>query len=128
MPNRNAAKGYRAETRCRELLEADGYLVWRSGGSLTCADLVAAKPGEWLLVQVKSGEARLDHDWVNELFTIADTLSAGGHAGAYGRVHAIVADFPVRGKMRLRRISGLHVKFSPSWPVEPFSTDEREEP
>ena len=124
MRTSNQAKGYRAEYRCRELLAADGYLVWKSAGSLTCADLIAAKPGEWLLVQVKAGEATLGHDWFNELFEVAHALSRNRHAGSYSRVHAIVADFPVRGKLRLRRITGLHVAHKHSWPLEEFSTDE----
>jgi len=126
LPSSNQRRGYHAEYRCRELLEADGYLVWKSAGSLTAADLIAAKPGEWLLVQVKAGEATLQHDWFNELFEIAHALTHNRHAGSYSRVHAIVADFPKR-KMRLRRITGLHVFHAQTWPLEAFSTDEVDE-
>ena len=129
---RNKRRGQSAEGRCKGALQHDGYLVWKSARSLTVADLIAAKPGEWLLVQVKGGaKAMTSSDW-NELFQIALTLSAGGHGGAFTRVHAIIADWPERtqfrwGPMRLRRISGRHVPHSEVWPTEPFSTDIEEE-
>jgi len=127
---RQPRAGQRAEWAVRENLERDGYVVWRSGGSLTCADLLAAKPGEWLLVQVKAGDARLEHEWFNELWTISDMLSAGGSGGAWGRVLAIIADFPVKvGRtrpMRLRRITGAHEFGKRLWPVESFRTDDVE--
>jgi hypothetical protein len=96
------------------------------------ADVIAAKPGEWLLVQVKA-DGRLDHGWFNELREITAVLSAGGHAGAYGLVHGIVADWPDRtgsrwGRMRLRRIAGLHAERSQHWPLEPFQIDFAEGP
>lgn len=41
------------EYEVRDLLIADGYHVFRTAGSHGVADLIAAKPGERLLVQVK---------------------------------------------------------------------------
>ena len=47
-------KGTRNEHRSRALLEASGYRVFRSGGSLGEWDLVALHPsGDVLLLQVK---------------------------------------------------------------------------
>lgn len=125
----NKRRGASAESRCKGALQRDGYLVWKSARSLTVADLIAAKPGEWLLVQVKGGaKVMTSSDW-NELHSIAAMLSAGGHAGAWMQVHAIIADWPDRtatrwGPMRLRRISGSHAPGSRLWPTEPFSTDD----
>lgn len=110
----NYTKGYYAEQRTREHFERDGYVVFRPGGSFGPADLVAAKPGQWLLVQVKTGEAQLQHGWWNDLFELAALLGAD----------AIVADWPKRGQLRLRRITGLHIAHKHDWPCEPFFTDE----
>jgi hypothetical protein len=127
----NKRRGQSAEARCKKMLEKDGYLVWKSARSLTVADLIAAKPGEWLLVQVKGGtKVMTSSDW-NQLYRIAAMLSFGGHAGAYSRVLAIIADWPDRtttrwGPMRLRQITGEHAPASRLWPTGPFSTDEVE--
>jgi hypothetical protein len=52
---RNAkAKGARSERKSREHLEAEGYRVTRSGGSLGAWDLIAISPSAVLLVQCKS--------------------------------------------------------------------------
>ncbi len=128
----NKRRGSSAESRCKAALMHDGYLVWKSARSLTVADLIAAKPGEWLLVQVKGGQKVMTHDDWNQLYEIGQMLSAGGHAGAFTRVIPVIADWPARtttrwGPMRLRRISGRHAPSSHTWPTEPFSTDEVEE-
>lgn len=108
------ARGVYAEKRTADQLRADGYYVVESRGSHGVADLLAVKPGQVLLVQVKSGEARLDGAWWNELAT------AAAKAGAL----AIVADWPKRGHLRLRMITGLHHARSKAWPCAPFVTDE----
>jgi hypothetical protein len=125
MPRTPYRAGYEAEKRVAHRLRADGYLVLESRGSHGAADLVAAKPGQVLLVQVKKGEARLDGQWWNELWRsacIADAVP-------------VVADFlpppgKVRGVLRLRRILGPHAHRSKYWPCQPFETDEidRSEP
>jgi hypothetical protein len=125
---KNKRLGQSAESRAKAALEADGYLVWKSARSLTVADLIAAKPGEWLLVQVKGGAKPMTHDDWNQLYEIAMMLSAGGHAGAVMQVRAIVADWPDRtttrwGRIRYRLITGRHVTSTRTWPTEPFSTD-----
>jgi hypothetical protein len=48
------AKGTRNERRSRLLLEADGYRVTRSGGSLGVWDLIGVGPAGVVLVQVKT--------------------------------------------------------------------------
>jgi len=133
MPTPGQRLGYAGERRCMAALRAEHYVVWKSGGSLSAADLLAAKPGQWLLVQVKAGRRKgLEHQWFNELFATCTELSAGGHAGAWMTVVPVVADWPDRtagrwGPMRLRRITGLHLTRSQFWPMEPFSIDTAEE-
>jgi len=113
------ALGVAAEKRTAEHLRRDGYFVIESRGSHGPADLVAVKPGQVLMIQVKRGEARLDDGWWNEL------ADAAAKAGAL----AIVADWPappgrVRGRLRLRRITGQHHARSKAWPCALFVTDE----
>jgi len=92
----------------------DGYFVMESRGSHGPCDLLAVKKGQVLAVQVKAGEADLAHEWVNELYRVSM---------ACGMV-PLVADWPKRGVLRLRRITGLHIARSQSWPLAAFSTDE----
>ena len=108
------ARGVAAEKRTAAQLRKDGYYVVESRGSHGVADLVAVKPGQVLMVQVKTGEARLDGSWWNEL------AEAAARAGAL----AIVADWPKRGHLRLRRITGQHEPRSKAWPCAVFVTDE----
>jgi Holliday junction resolvase len=108
------ARGTAAEKRTAAQLRKDGYYVVESRGSHGVADLLAVKPGQVLLVQVKTGDARLDGFWWNELHEAAQ------HAGAL----AIVADWPKRGRLRLRQITGQHRPRSKLWPCAPFATDE----
>lgn len=48
------AKGARRERKARRILEAAGYYVVKSGGSLGMFDLVALGPKDVRLIQVKS--------------------------------------------------------------------------
>jgi Holliday junction resolvase len=50
-----AAKGRRAEHRCRDILEAAGYSVLRAAGSFGAFDLIALNSSEIRLINVKSG-------------------------------------------------------------------------
>ena len=60
-------QGLYYEKRTAAALRKDGYLVLESRGSHGCADLVALKRGQQLLVQVKKGTTALkDAEW-NEL-------------------------------------------------------------
>jgi Holliday junction resolvase len=106
-------KGLYREQQTMMRLEAEGYLVMRAPGSHGQPDVVAVKPGQVLAIQVKSGVARLDHGWFNELYSTA--LRAGAIP--------IVADWPKRGCLRMRRITGLHRAHSQRWPLEDFTTD-----
>jgi Holliday junction resolvase len=107
-------RGIYREQQTMMRLEAEGYLVMRAPGSHGQPDVVAVKPGQVLAIQVKSGVARLDHTWFNELYSTA--LRAGAVP--------IVADWPARGSLRLRRITGLHRQYSHEWPLVPFTCDE----
>src|SRR5215204_3316465 len=49
----NYSRGYYGEKKTRQQLEADGYWCCEARGSKGIADLVAIKPGQILLVQVK---------------------------------------------------------------------------
>ena len=110
------ARGTYAEKQTAKVLRTDGYYVVESRGSHGVADLVAVKPGQVLLVQVKTGEGRLEGDWWNDLAWAARSCGA----------LAIVADWPKRGQLRLRQIIGTHVPRSKLWPCRPFVTDEVE--
>lgn len=110
------ARGVAAEKRTAAQLRKDGYFVVESRGSHGVADLLACKPGQVLLVQVKTGEGRLDGAWWNDLH------DAASRAGAL----PIVADWPKRGHLRLRQITGQHQPRSKLWPCALFVTDEVE--
>lgn len=109
-------RGLRREKLTAERLRYDGYFVVEARGSHGVADLVALKPGQALMVQVKDGDARLDDGWWNDLLSFAQL------AGAL----PIVADWPKRGTLRLRRITGPHRPRSHAWPCEVFLTDQIE--
>ena len=110
----NYRRGYDAERRTAAAFKADGYVVWRPGGSLGEADLVCAKPGQLVLVQVKLGTARLADGWWNDLHRLAAWLDAV----------PVVADWPKRGTLRLRKITGPHARGSRLWPCRDFLLDE----
>lgn len=53
------AKGSRAERRAIRLLEADGYVCTKAGGSLGVFDVIAIGPADVRAIQVKAGTSRL---------------------------------------------------------------------
>jgi hypothetical protein len=55
----NKSKGSYAELKVRDILQAEGYVVCKAGGSLGAFDLVAVGKDDVRLVQVKYGTARL---------------------------------------------------------------------
>jgi len=63
MTNSNYRKGADFERRVKKKLESDGWIVFRSAGSHSPADLIAAKRDtqkfEYLLIQCKGGGAGL---------------------------------------------------------------------
>ncbi len=57
MPLKNPkAKGSKNERRSKKLLEKEGYLICKAGGSLGAFDLFCIGPSDVLLVQVKSNK------------------------------------------------------------------------
>jgi Holliday junction resolvase len=102
------------EQLCADYLRSEGYFCWQSRGSRGPADVIALKPRQVLLVQVKGGRKTMPGgDW-NTLLTLAQ------EAGAV----PVVADWPRRGRMRLREITGRHALGSRDWPCVPFLVDE----
>ena len=53
------AKGSRAERKAIKVLEADGYVCTKAGGSLGVFDVIALGPNAVRCLQVKAGNARL---------------------------------------------------------------------
>lgn len=67
--------GRRFEWRVRDELTDDGYAVIRSAGSKTKVDLVAIKPGQWLLVQCKR-DGRIGPAERSKLLSLASMCAA----------------------------------------------------
>jgi Holliday junction resolvase len=111
-------RGVYREELVKTRLEDEGYLVMRAPGSRGQPDLVAIKPYQVLAIQVKSGDAEkggaYGDKWWNELWAVAQ------QAGAI----PIVADWPKKGCLRMRRITGMHRPHGKHWPYEEFATDE----
>jgi Holliday junction resolvase len=115
------SRGNDAERKVAELLRGDGYEVWQTRGSKGYADLIAIKPGQICLVQVKGAKAAIDwYEW-NGLFLLAEKLEAV----------ALVADFPEwrkgkAGPVRFRMIHGMRKRYSRvyTWPCIEWHSDE----
>jgi Holliday junction resolvase len=115
------SRGTAYERRAAEQLSAEGYWCWLARGSKGAADLLALKPGQVVLVQVKGGRETIGSDGWNVLLALASEL----------RAVPVVADWPEwqrsdAGPMRLRQITGPARRSSRSagWPSVPFVTDE----
>jgi Holliday junction resolvase len=67
LPNLRYERGRAKEYRTMELLKKEGWLVSRSAASHGAVDVFAAKGGRVLLVQVKSGKARIKKEELEEL-------------------------------------------------------------
>lgn len=65
--NRQYQKGRRFEYSAINRLKSDGWVVSRSAASHGAVDIFAAKGGRLLLVQVKSGKARVEKEEMEEL-------------------------------------------------------------
>ena len=107
-------RGNYLERRAADKLRHDGYTCWQTRGSKTPADIIAAKPGQLLLVQVKAGLATITHDEWNNL------LATATRAGAI----PIVADRLKRGVIRWRRITHAHQPNSRDWPAVDWHADQ----
>jgi Holliday junction resolvase len=88
------SRGTQRERAVRDKLREDGYVVYRPGASLGCADLVALKAGEPpKLVQVKTGTRNpYDHFRPDER---AALVAEAEKAGAV----ALLAWWPLRGRL-----------------------------
>lgn len=71
---RGRAKEYRAMTMLRQ----EGWFVARSAASHGPVDIFAAKAGKILLIQVKSGKARIKKDELKELVRWAEAFDGEG--------------------------------------------------
>ena len=112
--NRNKRNGTVRENRVKELLEEDGYYVVRAAGSLGAADLIALKPGQTLLVQVKS-EAYLGPGEWNDLWFAAQ--AAGGIP-----IHA--ANLPGSRRVVWHRLTGPKTVVTKRPPWVDWTADE----
>lgn len=110
----HATIGTYFERVVRADLERNGYWTVRSAGSHGCADIVALKYRQVLLVQCKSATKPPEHAGWNELYRTAR------------RVHAVPlwVDKPGRGKIRYRWIMGIHSPSSRDWPSLPWTPDD----
>ena len=95
MVNRLYNRGRAKEYRCMEILRGEGWVVGRSAASHSPVDLFAAKDGKVLLVQVKSGKARIKSEELRELVKWAEAFNAD----------AEVWHFKERGNLQKRRVS-----------------------
>jgi len=76
------------------LLRNEGWVVARSAGSHGPVDIIAARSGATLLIQVKKGKARMKTDEAKELVKWAEAFNAD----------AEVWHFKGRGHLEKRRV------------------------
>lgn len=113
------AQGKRLEDKVRDLLRAAGYVVLRTAGSKGACDLIAVKPGQVLLVQVKRTSAPGPADW-NALYDLAEMAAAV----------PVLATCSPRKPVRYERLTGRKIPGSPVASfrlLEPFTIDFAEE-
>jgi Holliday junction resolvase len=109
-------RGNHFERRVADQLRTDGYQVWQTRGSKSPADILAAKTGQLLLVQVKSGEHGMSGtDW-NLLLELAN------RAGATPILATRTG--PALRRIHYRRLTGPHRHGTRSWPCEDWTPDE----
>lgn len=94
MPNRRYQKGREREYRTMEALKREGWLVSRSAASHGAVDVFAAKDGRVLLIQVKSGKARVKKEELEELVNWGKNTNGD----------AEVWHFKLGGKVERRRV------------------------
>jgi Holliday junction resolvase len=76
-------RGRANEYRAMEQLRKDGWVVLRSAGSHSPLDLFAARNGERLLVQVKSGEGHMSDEQTKELIRWAKEFDGSAEVWHY---------------------------------------------
>ncbi len=87
-------RGRSKEYRAMEMLRKEGWVVGRSAASHSPVDIFAARLGAILLVQVKSGKARVKAEEAKELVKWAEAFNAD----------AEIWHFKGRGDMEKRRL------------------------
>jgi len=92
--NRRYLTGRAREYRAMLMLKKEGWLVSRSAASHGAVDVFAAKGGKLLLVQVKSGKARVKKEEMEELL----------RWGRETNGDAEVWHFKGRGRLEKRRV------------------------
>jgi Holliday junction resolvase len=92
--NKNYQKGRRREYQAMKRLADEGWMVARSAASHGAVDVFAAKEGRMLLVQVKSGRARVKKEELEELVRWGKSSDAD----------AEVWHFKSGGKVERRRV------------------------
>jgi Holliday junction resolvase len=103
------------ERKTAELFRAEGYRCWQSRGSRGFADVLAIKPGQIVLIQVKSGTKEISGAEWTGLWQLAAEL---------GSV-PVVAHWEVRRPVVLTRITGpATARLRSQWPGRPFVLDE----
>lgn len=110
--NRQYRAGHRMETLVIDDLDSNGYYTMRAGGSKGIADIIALKPGETLLVQVKGNGDTPNHVEWNTLYNTAFKLSL-----PIWPVTPLWVDKPKRGLIRYRQIVGRHTLHKHDWPA-----------
>lgn len=90
------ARGRAKEYAVMSMLKREGWLVSRSAASHGAVDVFAARNGEILLVQVKSGRARVKKEELEEL------IAWGRHSNGVAEVW----HFKGRGRLEKRRVFG----------------------
>lgn len=87
-------RGRAKEYKTMQILKQSGWMVSRSAASHGAVDVFAAKDGKILLVQVKSGRARVKKEELDEL------IRWGKHSNG----DAEVWHFKGRGHLEKRRV------------------------
>lgn len=98
-------QGRGLEWKVRDHLAANGYRVMRAAGSKGCFDLLAVKPQQLLMIQVKRTAPPGPHAW-NLLLETAQWANAV----------PLLATCPPRRPIRLERLTG------PKVPGQPVAT------
>ena len=88
------AKGRSREYAAMSMLKKEGWLVSRSAASHGAVDVFAARNGKMLLIQVKSGKARVKKEELEALI----------EWGKHSHGDAEVWHYKGRGKVERRRV------------------------
>ena len=81
----NYYRGRSREYRALQLLRRDGWLCSRSAASHSPIDIFAGKGGQVIVVQVKSGRARMTSAEVDELRAWAKAYNARAEVWKFGK-------------------------------------------